>query len=158
MRLLWISHSRRFGEGVTGRGRTARNRVQGNKRHDRCNKPERLRAEASGSAERWPSEVDYGVIYRGCEVVMNGRNIVTFWVTAMSSFCHAQYSQEDITETPFNAQTRCHPWRRRTPANEPHDFSFHTLGLAARVSILVLSRSTRQFRPFQLLQLHHFKF
>jgi hypothetical protein len=45
--------------------------VQGKARHDRRKKPEGLRAEASGSAERWPSEVDYSFIYRDCEVVMN---------------------------------------------------------------------------------------
>jgi len=70
VRLLRISHSWRFGEGVTGRGRTARNRVQGNTRLDRRTKPDGLRAEASGSAEHWRSEVDYGFIYRDCEVVM----------------------------------------------------------------------------------------
>ena len=78
-------HSWRFGEGVTGRGRPARNRVQGNTRLDRRRKPEGLRAEASGFAEHWRSEVDYGFIYRDCEVVMNARNIVTFWIT-ISSF------------------------------------------------------------------------
>jgi hypothetical protein len=80
VRLLRISHSRRFGEGVTGRGRTARNRVPGNTRLDRRRKPEGLRAEASACAEHWRFEVDYGFIYRDCEVVMNARNIVTFWI------------------------------------------------------------------------------
>src|SRR5439155_15520951 len=79
-------HSWRFGEGVTGRGRTARNRVQGNTRLDRRRKPEGLRAEASGSTEHWRSEVDYGSIYRDCEVAMNALNIVTFWITVISSF------------------------------------------------------------------------
>jgi len=73
MRLLRISHSWRFGEGVTGRGRTARNRVQGKTRLDRHKTPEGLRAEASGSAEHWLSEVDYSFIYRDCEVVMNAQ-------------------------------------------------------------------------------------
>jgi hypothetical protein len=75
VRLLRISHSWRFGERVKGRGRTARNRVQGNTRLDRRRKPEGSRAEAAGFAEHWRPEVDYGFIYRDCEVVMNARNI-----------------------------------------------------------------------------------
>jgi hypothetical protein len=90
--------------------------VQGNTRHDRRKKPEGLRAEASGSAERWPSEVDYGLIYRDCEVVMNGRNIVTFWIRECRLFCHAQYSQEDATET--------HAMRRREQLLLCTDFSW----------------------------------
>jgi hypothetical protein len=54
--------------------------VQGNTRLDRRGKAEGLRAEASGSAEHWRSEVDCGFIHRDCEVVMNARNIVTFWI------------------------------------------------------------------------------
>jgi len=49
--------------------------MQGNTWLDRRRKPEALRAEASGSAEHWRSEVDYGFIYRDFEVVMNARNI-----------------------------------------------------------------------------------
>src|SRR5438105_194207 len=71
--LLRISHSWVLGERVTGLGRTACNRVQGNTRLDRGRKPDDLRAEASGSAEHWRSEVDYSLIYRDCEVVMNGQ-------------------------------------------------------------------------------------
>jgi hypothetical protein len=70
VRLLRISHSWWFGEGVTGRGKTTRHRVQGKTRLDRHRKPEVPEAKASGSAEPWRSEVDYGFIYLDREVVI----------------------------------------------------------------------------------------
>src|SRR5258706_16356881 len=73
VRLLRISHSWWFGEGVTGWGRTACNRVQGNTRLDRGRKPEDLRAEASGSAEHWRSGGEYGLFYRDFGVVINAQ-------------------------------------------------------------------------------------
>ena len=72
--------------------------MQGNTRHDRRKKPEGLRAAASGSAERWPSEVDYSFIYRDCEVVVNAQPHydVLDHGNVVSLRCN---SREDVTET-----------------------------------------------------------
>jgi hypothetical protein len=125
LRLLRISHSWRFGEGVRGRGTTARNRMQGNARLDRRRKPEGLRAEASGSAEHWRSEVDYGFIYRDCEVVMNAHNVVRFWINCPLSTLTHQNPRADrsagghCSYLPTTRQQRKHVPGVVAPMNAP---------------------------------------
>ena len=113
--------------------------MQGSTRHDRGKKPEGLRAEASGSAERWPSEADYSFTYRDCELVMNAQphyhvldhgNVVFFAVRSNS--------QEDVAETHSMCRLGGTPGPRRTSANEPHDCSFSHAWPAARLSNLCL--------------------
>ena len=104
--LLRISHCWRFGDGVTGRGRTARNRMQGNTWLDRCRKPEGPRTEAWGSPGGLRSEVDYCFIYRDCEVVMTVRNIVFLGIIAISFFLQwAAFTSSGSHRNAFNAQT-----------------------------------------------------
>ena len=115
VRLLRISHSWWFGEGFAGRGRTARNRVQGNTRLDRGGKPEGPGAKASDSGEHWRSEVDYGFIYRDREVVMNARNIEfagrsqdvpsSIGVTA-KGYCNAIRPPADVIDEHFSEELR----------------------------------------------------
>jgi hypothetical protein len=117
--------------------------VQGSTRHDRGKKPEGLRAEASGSAERWPSEADYSFTYRDCELVMNAQphyhvldhgNVVFFAVRSNS--------QEDVAG--------------RLRMNRTTVLS-HMLGLQPASPTYALSRSST-VSTVSTFQLHHFKF
>jgi len=88
-----------------GSAKELRDEEEGNTRLDRRRKPEGLRAEASGSTEHWRSEVDYGSIYRDCEAAMNALNIVTFWITVISSFLSCAVFTRGRHRNPFNAQS-----------------------------------------------------